>query len=695
MGKPAVLVICGGDFPGLRNGGPTAILAIGGRNKRGDRQLISRICLPGAHVIENVVIQQPLIPKNSSPASPSGQTSSRLVRGTRIPCYVFDTGQDLACRVAQIIVSVIRERNALGQKAVLGLPVGSTPVGVYRELIRLHKEEGVDFSQVITFNIDEYYGLPHDQAQSYHHWMHQHLFKHINIPAANIHIPDGTLPVEEMEAYCRGYEADIEAAGGIDVMLLGIGRNGHISFNEPFSVRNSRMRLCMLDPVTRVDAASSFFGEEFVPTHAITMGLGSILESRKILLLALGEHKARVIRETCESPLSDRVPASYLQDHDDACVLADAAAGKDLTDVATPWRLGNVAWSERTIKRAVLWLCEQSQKALLKLDDDDFRNHNLHHLLRHHGPAQKLAQQVFRWMMDTITYHPAPSPKKRVICFSPHPDDDVISMGGSLIRLNEDGHEVHIAYMTSGNIAVFDHDARQVSDFVTEYNRLFGIDEERSRQVESVVHDSLGNKPAGQIDHEHVLKIKALIRWSEAKAGALAVGCREEDLHFLDLPFYRTGLVEKMPIGPEDVAIIRNLIERIGPDQVYVAGDLSDPHGTHRMCAEAIFRALDEIFAERGTRPEVRLYRGAWQEYDLDEIEIAVPLCPLDLQRKRKAIFMHESQKDAALFPGADPREFWQRAEERNKSTADKYNRVGLPEYFAIEAFVRWNGVPI
>lgn len=622
-------------------------------------------------------------------------TSSRAIRGTRIPCYVFETGEDLARRVAQIVVSVIRERNALGQKAVLGLPVGSTPVGVYRELIRMHQEEGVDFSQVITFNIDEYYGLPRDQPQSYHHWMNLHLFKHINIPAENIHIPNGTLPVEEMEAYCRRYEAEIDAAGGIDVMLLGIGRNGHIGFNEPFSVRNSRMRLCMLDPVTRIDAASSFFGEEHVPTNAVTMGLGSILDSRKVLLLALGEHKARVIREACENPLSDRVPASYLQEHNDACVLVDAAAGKDLTDVATPWRLGNVQWTERRIKRAVLWLCEHAKKALLKLDDEDFRNHDLHQLLRHHGPAQKLAQQVFRWMMDTIEYHPAPLPKKKVICFSPHPDDDVISMGGTLIRLNEDGHEVHIAYMTSGNIAVFDHDACRVADFVTEYNRLFGIDEERSRHVESIVVSALQNKPAGQIDHEHVLKIKSLIRWSEAKSGALVVGCREENLHFLDLPFYRTGLIEKKPIGPDDVGILRDLIERIDPDQVYVAGDLSDPHGTHRMCADAVFRALNEIHSARGRRPEVLLYRGAWQEYDLDEIEIAVPLSPLDLQLKRKAIFMHESQKDEALFPGADPREFWQRAEDRNKGTADKYNLMGLPEYFAIEAFVRWSGVPI
>lgn len=630
-----------------------------------------------------------------STSGTSGLDHARFLRGNRLPCCVFDTGRHLARRVAQIVADVVQERNAVGQNAVLGLPTGSTVVGVYRELIRMHHEEGLDFTHVTTFNIDEYYGVKPDQVQSYHHWMHHQLFKHINALPQNIHIPDGTVSPDELDEYCRRFEAEIEGAGGIDVMILGIGRNGHIGFNEPFSIRNSRTRLCMLDPITRVDAASDFFGEESVPTHAVTMGLGTILEARKILLLALGEHKASIVREAIEGPVTDRVPASYLQEHGDACVFVDSAAGGELADVATPWLRGNVEWTNRMIKRAVLWLCEKSGKALLKLDNDDFRNHNLHHLLRHHGPAETLAHRVFRWMMDTINYHPAGKERKRIICFSPHPDDDVISMGGTLIRLNEDGHEVHIAYMTSGNIAVFDHDARRVADLVTEYNRLFGIDEQRSRQVEGVVNDSLRNKLPGQIDHQDVLRIKGLIRWSEAKAGAQVVGCREEDLHFLDLPFYRTGHVEKRPLGPDDIRIIRELIERVAPQQVYVAGDLSDPHGTHRMCAEAVFQALEQLEAAGTTRPEVLLYRGAWQEYTLDDIEIAVPLSPIDLDRKRVAIFMHESQKDEALFPGADPREFWQRAEDRNKGTANKYNRIGLPEYFAIEAFVRWDGVPI
>ena len=622
-------------------------------------------------------------------------TKARRAGGTQLPTFVFESSDDLARHVALAVAGVIRDRNAQGQFAVLGLPTGSTPVGVYRELIRMHREEGLDFSRVITFTLDEFFGLPPDQLQSHRRWIHDHLLNHVNVSPANVHIPSGMVSPGEVEAHCRQFEVEIERAGGIDVLLLGVGGNGHIGFNEPFSVRHGRTRLCTLDPITRRAAASDFFGEWNVPTQAITMGLGTIFEARKILLLALGEHKAKIIRELAEGAISPRVPASYLQEHADAAVLVDAAAGSQLTASETPWALGNIEWTDALIKKAILWLCDQTGKALLKLTDDDFRNHNLHQLLRHHGPAQRVAYRVFHQMMGTITPHPAGVERKRAICFSPHPDDDVISMGGTLIRLVEDGHEVHIAYMTSGNIAVFDHDAARIADLVTEYNRMFGIDQERSKLVEGTVLESLARKSPGDADIEAVQKIKALIRWGEAKAGAIKVGCKEEHLHFLDLPFYRTGTIAKKPICDEDVRIIRELLERVDPQQVYVAGDLSDPHGTHRVCAQAIFRALLEIENERGTRPEALLYRGAWEEYDLHEIEIAVPLSPDDLLQKRKAIFMHQSQKDEALFPGSDPREFWQRAEERNTNTAAQYNKIGLPEYFAIEAFVRWSGVPI
>src|SRR5436190_2973786 len=613
----------------------------------------------------------------------------RRAAGTNLPTFVFESSDDLARHVAQTVAGIIRERSAQGQQAVLGLPTVSTPVGVYRELARLHREEGLDFSHVVAFVLNEFYGVQPDQLQSHRRWIKEHLLDRVTVPATNVHIPDGAVPLAQVEAHCREFESEIERAGGIDVLILGIGSNGHIGSNEPFPGVSGRTRLCTLDPVTRRALASDFFGEWNVPTQAITMGLGTIFDARKVLLLALGEHKASIIREVAEGPVSPRVPASYLQEHADATVLVDASAGSQLTSSQTPWAVGNVAWTDALIKRAILWLCEQTGKALLKLTDEDFRNHNLHQLLRHHGPAPKVAHHVFQQLMGTITYHPAGKEPRRVICFSPHPDDDVISMGGTLIRLVDDGHEVHIAYMTSGNIAVFDHDAARIADLVTEYNRLFGIDQERSKLVEGTVYESLARKHAGDADTEAVQKIKALIRWGEAKAGAFKVGCREEHLHFLDLPFYQTGTIAKKPISTDDVRILRELLEKVDPYQVYVAGDLSDPHGTHRVCAEAIFRAVLDHEAEHGSRPEVLLYRGAWQEYELHEIEIAVPLSPGDIELKRQAIFMHESQKDDALFPGTDPRQFWQRADDRNKGTADKYNRIGLPEYYALEAFVR------
>lgn len=627
--------------------------------------------------------------------SRSSLSKARPILGTHMPAFVFDTGMQVARHAAQIIARLIRERSELGQRTVLGLPTGSTPVGTYRELIRLHRDEGLDLSSVVVFGLDEYVGLPIDSPQSHREWLHEHFLKHVNVQPENIYLLDGQLTGGDIDLHCRRYDEAIQHTGGFDLVLLGIGRNGHIGYNEPFSVRKSRTRLCTLDPITRQSAASDFFGEDNVPTQALTVGLGTILAARRVLLLALGEHKASIMRETLEGSITDRVPATFLQDHGDVRVLLDVAAAGKLTGVDTPWLLGNLDWDDSLIKRAVLWLCQQTGKALLKLDDDDFRRHDLHQLLRHHGPAQRIAHRVFRWMMDTIEYHPAGREPKTALCFSPHPDDDVISMGGTLIRLVEDGHRVHVAYMTSGNIAVFDHDARRVADMVTEYNRLFGLDHQRSQDLERAVRYELKSKKPGQPDAENILKIKSLIRWSEARAGALQVGCLEEDLHFLDLPFYRTGTIAKRPVGAEDMQIISDLLERVQPQQVYVAGDLADPHGTHRVCAEAIFQVLLNWKAQGRQLPEVLLYRGAWQEYALHEIEIAVPLSPSDIMLKRRAIFMHESQKDEALFPGSDPREFWQRAEDRNKGTAGSYNQIGLPEYFAIEAFTRWNGNPV
>ena len=632
---------------------------------------------------------------NQPMANPPKSSKAHPVPGTNLPAFCFDTVQELSHYAAHIVAGLIRERAALGQKTVIGLPAGSTPLTTFRELIRLHREESLDFSSVELFLLDEYYGLPSDSPQSHRAWLQEHLTQYINIPAQQIHWLAGEIPEDQIDTHCLRFDEAIELCGGFDLVLLGIGMNGHIGFNEPFSSRRSKTRRCILDPITRRGVSSDFFGENNVPTEAITVGLSYILASRRILLLAVGEHKAKIVSETLEGPVTERIPASLLQEHSDVRALLDAPAAANLLGVATPWLLHHVHWSEALTKRATLWLCQRIKKPLLKLTDDDFRSNDLHELLWAHGSAEKVAQKVFRWMMQTIEHHPAGNHPKKVLCFSPHPDDDVISMGGTLIRLIQDHHEVHIAYMTSGNIAVFDHDARMVADLVTEYNHLFGIDSQKSSEIKQSVRSSLERKSPGQPDSEAILNIKGLIRKNEARAGAHEIGCPESNLHFLDLPFYRTGTIAKKPVGPEDIAIIDDLLRNLRPDQIYVAGDLADPHGTHRVCAEAIFTVLLDWKEKGETLPEVLMYRGAWQEYPLHEIEIAVPLSPSELALKRNAIFMHESQKDKALFPGSDPREFWQRAEDRNRGTADLYNALGLPEFFAIEAFVRWQGLPI
>jgi glucosamine-6-phosphate deaminase len=621
--------------------------------------------------------------------------------------------------VAKEIDKLIRARNAAGKQTVLGLATGSTPVSLYRELIRLHKEEGLDFSRVITFNLDEYYPMPKEDPHSYFRWMHETFFNHVNIPWENIHIPDGTLAQDEVDAFCNQYEQKIRAAGGIDIQILGIGRTGHIGFNEPGSPRNSRTRMVTLDSITRRDAASGFFGEENVPNQAITMGVATILDARRVFLMAFGEHKAGIVYKAVEQPPTEAISASFLQEHPDATVVLDEAAAAELTAIKRPWETGPCDWTPDLVRKAVVYLSLTVKKGLQKLNDDDFRDHHLYELLREKGPAQKIGEEVFHDRMATLQPFPAgPGPRtgcgrsgssstldgehpaKTILVFSPHPDDDVISMGGTIIRLVEQGHHVHVAYMTSGNIAVFDHDARRFVDFVDEFLATFGSPAEQSTTgtIKERVYQFLDSKKPGQPDSPEVLKIKGLIRATEARAAALACGIPPSQLEFLDLRFYRTGTAAKDPIHPEDIQDIAALLRRLAPQQIYVAGELSDPHGTHRMCAEAIFTAVRQLRKEQvksGTNTdtpfEVWLYKGAWEEWEPHEIEMAVPMSPEVLERKKQAIFRHQSQKDKAMFPGGtDRREFWQRAEERNLQTARTYDALGLPEYFALEAFVKW-----
>jgi glucosamine-6-phosphate deaminase len=618
--------------------------------------------------------------------------SSHFVPRTKTPTLLFATSALASRHVAEMIETLIRQNNAADRPTVLGLATGSTPVGLYRELIKLHKEAGLDFSRVVTFNLDEYYPMAPDDIHSYNRWMRETFFDHVNIQSKNIHLPDGLTPQGQVDEYCARYEQMIRRAGGIDLQILGIGRTGHVGFNEPGSTRHSRARLVTLDPVTRRDAASSFFGEDNVPQQAITMGVGTILEARKIVIMAFGEHKAAIVQRAVEGEMTEAIAASFLQNHADTNFVLDAPAAAQLTAVARPWALGTVQWTPALIHRAVIWLSLKVRKALLKLSDDDFREHELFDLLREHGPAERLGRHVFDQMMATICPAPAGPKPVTTLVFSPHPDDDVISMGGTIIRLVQQGNKVHVAYMTSGNIAVFDHDARRFADFATEFNQLFQIDRDQTEAVKARTEGFLARKKPGQTDSEDLLRIKKLIRETEARAAALACGIPSEQVEFMDLRFYRTGTIAKAPIHPQDIADIVALLQRLKPAQIYVAGEMSDPHGTHRTCANAVFDAVRQVRAH-GLDFEVWLYRGAWEEWEPHQIERVVPLSPGDLERKKLAIFRHQSQKDRAMFPGGtDRREFWQRAEDRNLDTAKLYDSLGLPEFYGLEAFVQQHG---
>ena len=625
----------------------------------------------------------------------------------RMEVSIFGSPEEASLKVAKEISVLIEERRSQGQLAVLGLATGATPILVYEELVRMHKEEGLSFKNVVTFNLDEYYPMDETSALSYHHFMRSHLFDHVDIPPHNIHIPNGQVPLEGVAAHCKDYEKKIDGFGGIDIQILGIGRTGHVGFNEPPSHANSLTRLVKLDPITISDATREFGREELVPRRAITMGVKSIFKARKIYLLAWGEKKAEIVAKAVEGPISKELPASFLQDHENIEVLLDENAATQLTRVKTPWLVSLCDWDEKLAKRAVLWLSEKLSKPILKLTEEDYKLNDLGELIVYYGNYHDLNIEIFNTIQHTITGWPGGKPhaddknrperaepgKKRVIIFSPHPDDDVISMGGTLLRLVEQGHDVHVAYQTSGNIAVFDEDASRFAEFASDLMEVYQSDNETLKKRLGEVRAALEQKEQGTADILEVRQIKGLIRKGEARSAALFCGIPEENIHFLNLPFYETGTVEKAELSPEDINIIGNLLTEIRPHQVFAAGDLRDPHGTHKTCLEAIIRSLETFKKEKAKWLEecyIWLYRGAWQEWPIHEIEMAIPISPSDLMMKRKAIFKHQSQKDTPVFPGSDSREFWQRAEDRNRETAKEYDQLGLTEYEAIEAFVRY-----
>ncbi|WP_211345506.1 glucosamine-6-phosphate deaminase [Paraflavitalea soli] len=630
---------------------------------------------------------------------------SRHISFEKIPVEQYASPAAASLQAAYEIAQLIRDKQAKGERAVLGLATGSTPKRVYKELIRLHREEGLSFKNVTTFNLDEYFPMQPGAVQGYRHFMQENLFNHIDIDQANCHIPDGSIPTELVRSHGEQYETMIADAGGIDFQLLGIGRNGHIGFNEPGSHSSSVTRLITLDMATRMDAAAEFGGIANVPKKAITMGIGTIMKARKIILLAWGENKAAIVRQAVEGPVTEFVPASWLQAHGQVKFMMDDACAGELTRNKTPWLIDQVMWDRGMIKKAVTHLAVSLQKPILKLTNNDYNENGLSDLLVLYGQAYDINIEVFNWLQHTITGWPGGKPgaddtnrperampvQKRVLLFSPHPDDDIISMGGTFQRLVDQGHEVHVAYQTSGNIAVADDEAFRFIRFVTDFNQQFGISNKEADAIYKKAARFLQEKAKGEKDIEELRYVKGIIRRGEALNTCRFTGVPEERIHFMNLPFYETGQVEKKPLGEEDYLLTKQLIEKIKPHQVYAAGDLADPHGTHKVCLDAILEAMKRLRSETYMKDcWLWLYKGAWAEWDIHQIEMAVPLSPDQVLKKRTGIFKHQSQKDGVVFQGSDSREFWQRAKERNKATADLYNLLGLAEYAAMEAFVKW-----
>ncbi|MCM4160097.1 glucosamine-6-phosphate deaminase [Antarcticibacterium flavum] len=627
-------------------------------------------------------------------------------RYEKLSVEVFPDKIKASQRVAREISQIIITKNSIGKKTVLGLATGATPLPLYEELIRMHNEEGLSFKNVITFNLDEYFPMQPTSHQSYVSFMHKNLFDHIDIKRENVHIPDGTLQKEKIADYCRQYEKLIEEVGGLDLQILGIGRTGHVGFNEPGSAPNSGSRLVTLDDLTRRDAARDFGGKENVPTKAITMGIGTILKARKIILMAWSGKKSSIIKKAVEGEISSSVPATFLQYSNKVKIVLDKEAASELTRYDIPWLVKDCLWNEQLIKKAVIWLSSKIEKPILKLTDEDYNNNGMAQLVTEQGPAYNINIQVFNTLQHTITGWPGGKPnsddsqrperalptKKRSLIFSPHPDDDVISMGGTLIRLVDQGHDVHIAYQTSGNTAVWDRDVLRYMEFAIDFNKSIGENTCELTSIYDRTRKFLSQKKPNEIDPYEIQNVKAFIRKSEAYAAARYAGVQDSNIHFLELPFYDRGKTVNNPSKEEDILITMEILQKIKPHQVFTAGDFEDPHGTHIVCFEIVLEALKRLNNKETWTKDcwLWLYRGAWLEFKTHDIEMAVPLSPQEVELKRNAIFQHQSQKDKPVFPGDDEREFWLRAQERNRETARSYHELGLANYEAMEAFVKW-----
>ncbi len=618
-------------------------------------------------------------------------------RFEKIHSIIFDDSKKGSLAIAREISDLIKKKKKQNKNCLLGLATGSSPIYVYHELIRMHKEDGLSFKNVICFNLDEYYPMPSDDVKSYHHFMNIHLFDHIDIQKNNIHIPDGSIKKEKINEYCSKYEQKIVEEGGIDFQLLGIGRTGHIGFNEPGSNYDSLTRLVYLDYLTRNDARKAFNGMENVPTTAITMGIKTIRKSKRIVLMAWGNNKSSVVKNAIEGDIDSNISASYLQNHKNVTFVLDKTASDELTRVKSPWRTGSCKWTEKLKAKAVAWLCNRTNKSILNLTESDYNKNNLSELLLE-KPYDELNLDFYKRIHRSITGWPGGKPnsddnerpersmpkKKRVLIFSPHPDDDVISMGGTFDRLVSQGNQVHVAYQTSGNIAVSNSD-------VLKYLEVINSTFPDSRYKNEEFIELLKNNN-DIINNPRIREIASVIREKESLASTRFIGLPDNQVHFLKLPFYETGTIKKNIPTVSDKRIISEIISEIKPHQIFAAGDLADPHGTHKVCLDILFDSLNNLKEKLFMKDcWVWLYRGAWHEWPIHEIDMAVPMSPFQVLRKRKAIFFHQTQKDNVMFQGDDNREFWVRTEDRNRAIAKKFRDLGMSDYTAIETFKRYH----
>ncbi len=615
----------------------------------------------------------------------------------KIHNVIFDNSKSGSKAVAREIADLIKYKQTKKQKCILGLATGSSPITVYEELVNIHKKEKLSFKNVITFNLDEYYPISSENTESYYKFMHEHLFNHVDINKENINIPKGDLKKNEIEKFCKSYESKIEKLGGIDFQLLGIGRTGHIGFNEPGSSVNSITRLIKLDYLTREDASKAFGGIYNVPKTAITMGVSTILSAKRIVLLAWGENKKDVVYESIESSISQNITASFLQKHNNTTFVLDEGSSSRITRIDSPWLVdGNVDWDINSKTRAIAWLCKQTGKSLLRLSLRDYIQNHLSELAANQS-THDLNIEIFNRVQRTITGWPGGKPnsddtyrperakpeKKRVIIFSPHPDDDVISMGGTFQRLVDQGHDVHVVYQTSGNIAVSND---SVLKFLEVYSDIFDVNDSHVKDVKKKL---LNNNEI--IEDKFIREVATKIREKEALAATRYVGLKDENVHFLRLPFYESGKIVKNKTSKHDSDLMNQIITKIKPHQIYAAGDLADPHGTHAVCIKLLFQSLKKLKKEKFmSNCWVWLYRGAWHEWEINEIDMAVPLSPQQVLKKRKSIFFHKSQNNSVMFQGEDKREFWERVEERNRDIAKQYRKLGMADYQAMETFRRY-----